>query len=204
MYKAALNMLKSLNSNSVTKGLCGKSYVKPRREYTVSNASTITKHLSARPHSYPWSVALVSKTRTCGGVLIMLSTNVHASELVITSAQCFINSTGHRIDHAQYEVVLGAHNMKSKHSALILGIKYVTIAELEDYRMFRDLAIVTLQTQVLYSKTIQPVCIPEPDIPMDTGDVLPLLGWNLIDSKCKTFFFTSVELIIILMSLLIE
>ncbi|KRZ60857.1 Transmembrane protease serine 9, partial [Trichinella nativa] len=141
------------------------------------------QHLSARPHSYPWSVALVSKTRTCGGVLIMLSTNVHASELVITSAQCFINSTGHRIDHAQYEVVLGAHNMKSKHSALILGIKYVTIAELEDYRMFRDLAIVTLQTQVLYSKTIQPVCIPEPDIPMDTGDVLPLLGWNLIDIR---------------------
>ncbi|KRZ87280.1 Transmembrane protease serine 9 [Trichinella sp. T8] len=137
----------------------------------------------ARPHSYPWSVALVSKTRTCGGVLIMLSTNIHASELVITSAQCFINSTGHRIDHTQYEVVLGAHDMKSKHSALILGIKYVTIAELEDYRMIRDLAMVTLQTQVLFSETIQPVCIPEPDIPMYTGDVLPLLGWNLIDIR---------------------
>ncbi|KRX17236.1 Cathepsin G [Trichinella nelsoni] len=138
-------------------------------------------HLTARPHSYPWSVALISKTRTCGGVLIMLSTNIHASELVITSARCFINSTGHRIDHTHYQVVLGAHDMKSKHSALIVGIKYVTIAELEDYRMIRDLAMVTLQTQVLFSETIQPVCIPEPDIPMCTGDVLPLLGWNLID-----------------------
>ncbi|KRX17234.1 Enteropeptidase [Trichinella nelsoni] len=139
------------------------------------------QHLTARPHSYPWSVALISKTRTCGGVLIMLSTNIHASELVITSARCFINSTGHRIDHTHYQVVLGAHDMKSKHSALIVGIKYVTIAELEDYRMIRDLAMVTLQTQVLFSETIQPVCIPEPDIPMCTGDVLPLLGWNLID-----------------------
>ncbi|KAL1244346.1 Transmembrane protease serine [Trichinella spiralis] len=167
--------------SAVTKELCGESYVEPRREYTASNASTITKHLTARPHSYPWSVALISKNRTCGGVLIMLSTNIHGSELVITSAQCFINSTGHRIDHTHFEVVLGAHDMKSKHSALILGIKYVTIAELENYRMIRDLALVTLQTQVLFSKTIQPVCIPEPDIPMYTGDVLPLLGWNLID-----------------------
>ncbi|XP_003380200.1 putative trypsin [Trichinella spiralis] len=169
--------------SAVTKELCGESYVEPRREYTVSNASTITKHLTARPHSYPWSVALISKYRTCGGVLIMLSTNIHGSELVITSAQCFINSTGHRIDHTHFEVVLGAHDMKSKHSALILGIKYVTIAELENYRMIRDLALVTLQTQVLFSKTIQPVCIPEPDIPMYTGDVLPLLGWNLIDIR---------------------
>ncbi|KRZ08579.1 Enteropeptidase [Trichinella zimbabwensis] len=165
--------------STAMKEMCGESYVKLKKAYNFSNASTIAKQLPTRPHSNPWSVALISKTKTCGGVLIMLSINPYGSELVVTSAQCFINGTGHRIDHRDYEVVLGAHDIKSKHSALTLGIKHVTIAELEQYRMSRDLAMVTLQTEVTFSETIQPVCIPEPDIPMCSGDVLPLLGWNL-------------------------
>ncbi|KRZ19920.1 Enteropeptidase [Trichinella pseudospiralis] len=168
--------------STAIKGICGESYFKLKTTYNYSNMHTLAKQLPASPHSHPWSVALISKTKTCGGVLIMLSINPYGSDLVITSAQCFINSTGHRIEHTNYEVVLGAHDIKSKHSALTLGIKHVTIAELEKYRMSRDLAMVTLQTVVTFSETIQPVCIPEPDIPIYNEDVLPLLGWNLNDA----------------------
>ncbi|KRZ08627.1 Transmembrane protease serine 9 [Trichinella zimbabwensis] len=168
----------------VTNHKCGVEKFPQRKVYYefmpngTNDEENLKEHIHALPHSFPWSALIRGKNRICGGALVAMPINYFYAEYVLTTAQCFLDENDKYINHDNYKVVLGAHNLARRQGQVVVGIKQVTLSAFDRSTMGPDLALITLETAVDLNDQIQLICLPIGDISMAENDRLPLVGWN--------------------------
>jgi len=118
----------------------------------------------ASKNEYPWMVALVKNMRVyCGGTLI-------SSRTVLTAAHCHNDSA---------MVYVGDHDKSilSDGEQLIKPQRFTKHREYVEGRGEFDFAIIQLPKEVIFSKSITPICLPTPDTNYDNEDAT-VIGWG--------------------------
>nr|XP_015091707.1 serine protease 45 [Vicugna pacos] len=123
---------------------------------------------------WPWEVSLrVEDEHVCGGALIDLS-------WVVTAAHC-IQST------KEYSVILGTSKLKPKDAMKALSIPVKDIILHPKYwgRTFimGDVALLQLHTPAIFSKYVQPICLPEPSYNLKVGTQCWVTGWGQVKRR---------------------
>ncbi|XP_065357948.1 serine proteinase stubble [Calliphora vicina] len=149
---------------------CGlKSAENPDQERIVGGTN-------ASPHEFPWiTVLFKSGKQFCGGSLI---TNNH----ILTAAHCVARMTSW--DVAALTAHLGDYNIRTD-----FEVKHITrrIKRLVRHKGFdfstlhNDVAILTLNEPVQYTKEIQPICLPTSTAQQTrsySGHIGTVAGWG--------------------------
>nr|XP_051708504.1 serine protease 44 [Oryctolagus cuniculus] len=116
---------------------------------------------------WPWQVSLQSKgDHVCGGSLI-------SSRWVLTAAHCILG-------YEDYTVKLGGHSLRppSTNSVMVPVRDIVIHQEFNSVSMSHDLALALLAFSVNFSLYIQPVCLPEKLVDVDSGTACWVTGWG--------------------------
>ncbi|XP_052748519.1 prostasin-like [Galleria mellonella] len=125
----------------------------------------------AEPHSFPWAVATLKNNRMhCGGAVI-------TSKHVLSAGHCFKWDNFNTM-----KVLIGLDNLDKLNGVVQRNISNVIIHEAFTSTAVRDendIAIVTLNSPVLFGDTIVPICLPKPgqDFAGWTGTIV---GWGRI------------------------
>lgn len=132
----------------------------------------------SRPGDWPWMAAIYRKSPPgrpnkfiCGGVLIN-------RRYVLSAAHCYV--WGNRtLDAVHFLIRLGAHDRENmgedfEVAKVIVHEKYVS-----RYHTY-DLAVLVTASDVPYSKMVQPVCLPGPQIANEdlVGRKATVIGWG--------------------------
>ncbi|XP_076029995.1 uncharacterized protein LOC143018498 [Oratosquilla oratoria] len=107
----------------------------------------------ARPHAFPWIVSLFNgHKQICGGSLIDTS---H----ILTAAHCIAHMS--RYDVQRLNVLLGAHNLRNRgaHTKSLRVKRVVRHKDYDSVRLYNDVAILTLEKPVEYTRYIRPICL---------------------------------------------
>lgn len=130
----------------------------------------------AKPHSWPWQVALYTKSgifgtwyQFCGGSLIN-------ENWVLTAGHCFY---GHGATK-NYKVIIGAHNLKQSESsqvtvqieAIFVNPQYVSSTTTHDSTLLK------LATPVTFNDEVSPVCLAEAGASLAAGSITWITGWG--------------------------
>ncbi|XP_008518542.2 putative serine protease 45 [Equus przewalskii] len=142
-----------------TKPVCGKPW--------WSEGLDVTRH-------WPWEVSLrIENEHVCGGALIDLS-------WVMTAAHCIQGNK-------DYSVVLGTSKLKSWDPLKVFSIPVKDIIVHPKYwgRTFimGDVALLRLHTPAIFSKYVQPICLPEPSYNLKVGTQCWVTGWGQIKQR---------------------
>ncbi|XP_062055928.1 serine protease 44-like [Lepus europaeus] len=116
---------------------------------------------------WPWQVSLQSKgNHVCGGSLI-------SSRWVLTAAHCILG-------YEDYTVKLGDHRLRppSTNSVMVPVRDIVIHQEFNSNSMSHDLALALLAFSVNFTLYIQPVCLPEKLVEVDSGTACWVTGWG--------------------------
>lgn len=157
-----------------TCGVCGEGLscgVAKRRSNTKTNI--IVGGETARKGFYPWQVAIYYEDEyLCGGSLV---TNKH----VLTAAHCFKHLSK---DFSLYKVVLGDHNRDVNEGTEVeRGVKKIEQHESYQYEAdTHDLAIMELDSTVVFGDDINAICLPKQDEILPTGSKCFMSGWGKI------------------------
>nr|BAM34530.1 serine protease like protein [Actias artemis] len=123
------------------------------------------------PHSFPWTVAIVQNGRMhCGGAII---TNKH----VLSAGHCFKWD-----DFRSMQVLIGLDNLDDLKDVEERKITDVVIHENFTSNAVRDendIAVVTINEPVEFSKTIIPICLPQQGEEF-ADRVGTIVGWGRI------------------------
>ncbi|KAM5232034.1 serine protease 45-like isoform 2-T2 [Hipposideros larvatus] len=152
-----LLLLPRLNSgykDDSTKPACGKPW--------WSEDLDVTRH-------WPWEVSLrLENEHVCGGALIDLS-------WVVTAAHCIQGTK-------EYSVILGTSELKPMDPTKAVAIPVRDIIMHPKYwgRTFTmgDVALLQLHTPAVFSKYVQPICLPEPAYHLKVGTQCWVTGWG--------------------------
>jgi len=157
------------STNNIRPGSCGQTSV----PIQVVARQRIINGNKAKPHSIPWIINLrytVFKHH-CGAALIRVSDTAEQSDIILTAAHCLDDER----DISGIEVVAGTHYKTSR----VPGEVSVRIAE----QVFHpnggsDFVIVKLTKPIKFSRTIQPICLPEQNETLPFGTAGIAAGWG--------------------------
>ncbi|XP_070506880.1 serine protease gd-like [Chironomus tepperi] len=145
-----------ISQSTASTSTCGKS---------MPEKGTMINRKFARRGEYPWNVALVDSTDghyVCGGTLV-------TSRKIITTAGCIQDKHESKPKlPSMFSALIGAHDLNN---SLEIGRTANSIQSVhvhpdwniksDDYDA--DIAVLVLETEVLFNKYIQPACIVQPD-----------------------------------------
>ena len=139
-----------------------------------NRATRIVGGQEAEVNEYPWQVGLVSATGRvpgCGGSII---SNRH----ILTAAHCTAGRTT-----SSLRVLLGEHDTTDS----VADIRTISaITDHPDYNRGNnyayDFSILTLSSPITFSRTMAPVCLPEDDSDLYTGQLATVTGWGTTSS----------------------
>jgi len=158
------------STNNIRPGSCGQTSV----PIQVVARQRIVNGNKAKPHSIPWIINLRYTVfeHHCGAALIRVSDTVEQSDIILTAAHCLLNK-----DISDIEVVAGTHYRTSR----VPGEVSVRIAE----QVFHpnggsDFVIVKLTKPIKFSRTIQPICLPEQNETLPFGTAGIAAGWGAV------------------------
>lgn len=140
-----------------------------------------------RPHSWPWQAYMLACTSPnsgctfCGGSLI-------AEDKVLTAAHCVNKRNTGLIAPSAIKIRLGTDNTRdpvgSENGDIQVGVKSIAVHSGWSFGTFEnDVAILTLDTKVTYTKYISPACVATTDPP--AGTVCYATGWGYTESGWK-------------------
>ena len=119
----------------------------------------------APKNAYPWLVALVRKGTIepfCGGTLL-------SSRTVLTAAHC-------RTSPEEFQVHVGEHDVR-----IAGGEQIIDVSSWESHPEYDfpdiDFAIITLASDVVFSDTVMPACLPDASTDYDSV-VATVAGWG--------------------------
>ncbi|XP_041938169.1 serine protease 33 [Alosa sapidissima] len=156
-------VLSSIGILTCTAQNCGQQQLQNR----------IVGGFDAEEGAWPWQVDIQIRGtgHVCGGTII-------AEEWVLSAAHCFPDPN----DVSSYTIYAGRHQLngwnpfESSHR-----IRRVVIPpEYSDPQEGDDIALVQLDTGVIFSDRIQPICLPNDDTFFDPGTRCTITGWGNI------------------------
>uniref|UniRef100_G1PJ59 tryptase n=1 Tax=Myotis lucifugus TaxID=59463 RepID=G1PJ59_MYOLU len=126
---------------------------------------------------WPWEVSLrVEDEHVCGGALI-------GHKWVVTAAHCIKGTK-------EYSVTLGTAQLKPANPRRAVSIQVKDIIMHPKFwgRTFTigDVALLQLHTPVVFSKYVQPICLPEPTFDLKVGMQCWVTGWSQAKSANST------------------
>lgn len=96
-------------------------------------------------------------------------------------------------DVARLTVQLGDHNIRVTNEVQHIErrVKRVVRHRLFDMRtLYSDIAILTMDSPVTYSKTVRPICLPQHDTSRQfSGAVGTVIGWGSLRESMRTALF---------------
>ncbi|KAL1244282.1 Prostasin [Trichinella spiralis] len=164
---------------------CGISHYLPTQLYRSVGYPPQYTNAKASPYSMPWSVIIQTKDKVCGGVLIRLEKTANSSNTVLASSYCFSQKFGKMYSYVNTKVHLGVHTFPSDSDKVTVGIKQVTSTPYEQGMIKKDIALITLLSEVEFNEKIRPICLPSINYKPPTATKYPLVGWVL--SKLTRF-----------------
>ncbi|XP_057317818.1 transmembrane protease serine 9-like [Microplitis mediator] len=121
------------------------------------------------PHRYPWIARLVYEGRFhCGASLL-------TTEYVLTAAHCL-----RRLKRSKLRIILGDHD---QHTTTDAPAVMRAVAAIIRHRNFdinsynHDVALLKMRKPVVFSKTIRPICLPQPGSD-PAGKDGTVVGWG--------------------------
>ncbi|CAF0745403.1 unnamed protein product [Didymodactylos carnosus] len=159
---------------NVERQQCGATYNSPM----VMNHLRIINGIEAIPHSWPWAVTLEYRGKhECGGVII---DQYH----ILTAAHCL----GDPNDLTNYKAKVGVHHRQF--SGQLYSISQLIIHPLYDENQWtkqNDIGIIKLAQPIVWSATVQPICLTEKTLAPPLGKTVFVAGWgNTIDGPADS------------------
>ncbi|XP_041975443.1 proclotting enzyme-like [Aricia agestis] len=128
---------------------------------------------NAELNEWPWIVGLFNNGRQfCGGSLI-------DDRHILSAAHCVAHMTSW--DVARLTARLGDHDIRSNFETQHIERKIKRVVRHRNFDMrilYNDVAILTLDQPVTFSKTIRPVCLPTGGSRAYTGRDATVIGWG--------------------------
>ncbi|KRY27662.1 Plasminogen -like protein [Trichinella spiralis] len=138
----------------------------PVRE-SDDNFNRIIGGWEVRPHSLPWQLYVLlgyeAGISACGGTIIQLKPG-NSTNLALTAAHCLVDqSTLRQLKPANVTVIAGAHNIAilSERTHKIYSVKSIAIHQNFKNSGMNDIALLILQSPILFSTRTQPICLPD-------------------------------------------
>lgn len=135
--------------------------------------SYIVNGQEAIAHEFPWMAALMNLQRQfCGGSLI-------DENHILTAAHCVAHMS--KYDVQNLRVRLGDHNIKDNDSQTVVKhVKRVIRHKgFSSSTLWNDVAILTLDSKVEYSSTIQPICLAKGSQSY-VNNIVTVAGWGTL------------------------
>ena len=123
-----------------------------------------------QPHKYPWLVYLKIRDSWCGGSIIGRRT-------ILTAGHCVYKPRDPIYDF-EVRVYVGVHNVARGLNSP-LKVKEIVVHPKYEKRFDYDIAILKLASDIPYSETAAPICIPEND--EENFKDLIIAGWGATD-----------------------
>ncbi|KAL9706556.1 hypothetical protein quinque_010074 [Culex quinquefasciatus] len=144
----------------------------------VKNGNPDTERIvgghNADPNEWPWIAALFNNGRQfCGGSLI---DNIH----ILTAAHCVAHMSSW--DVARLSVKLGDHNIRSTTEVVHVERKVKRLVRhrgFDSRTLYNDIAVLTMDQPVQFSKSVRPICLPGGDSSRAyNGLTATVIGWG--------------------------
>ncbi|XP_019139510.2 transmembrane protease serine 7-like [Corvus cornix cornix] len=148
---------------------CGRHQLKKNR---------IVGGEDARSEKWPWQASLQmgAHGHVCGASVI-------SNRWLISAAHCFLDSDSVRYSvPMQWRVYMGSHTINEKNNRVAMrSIKRIIVhpqydQSISDY----DIALLEMETPVLFSELVQPICLPSTSRVFLYGTVCYVTGWGAI------------------------
>ncbi|XP_031839334.1 phenoloxidase-activating factor 1 [Nomia melanderi] len=155
----------SRRSNSIME--CGKSYVDS--DFNALGVYPFVARIGF--------LSVTGETRyPCSGVILNERT-------ILTTASCALTKTDH---YKLHSVLVGEFNAETDPdcSARKHNISYVIKHPYYDEKTFaNNIAMLRLREPIQYTETVQPICLPPPDMQIGPGGGSVLVGWGKLSSQ---------------------
>ncbi|XP_055637867.1 transmembrane protease serine 9-like [Toxorhynchites rutilus septentrionalis] len=147
-------------------GGCGMKNGNPDSERIVGGHN-------ADPNEWPWIVALFNNGRQfCGGSLI---DDIH----ILTAAHCVAHMSSW--DVARLSAKLGDHNIRTNTEVQHVERRIKRLVRhrgFDSRTLYNDVAVLTMDKPVPFSKSVRPVCLPEGSSRTPAGMTATVIGWG--------------------------
>ncbi|XP_013369077.1 PREDICTED: serine protease 45 isoform X1 [Chinchilla lanigera] len=132
--------------------------------------------LNVTRRHWPWEVSLQTEhEHVCGGALI-------ASVWVVTAAHCIQRGLCVSYSNKEYSVVLGTSRLQPSNPSrsFLVPVKDIIMHPKYWGRTFvvGDIALLRLPAPIIFSKYVQPICLPEPTFSLEVGTQCWVTGWG--------------------------
>ncbi|KAE8578233.1 hypothetical protein XENTR_v10023410 [Xenopus tropicalis] len=98
-----------------------------------------------------------------------------------TAVCCAEHPPPPRMNVSKYTAYLGVYQLSDLDNAVLRGVKNITVHP--DY-MYEgssgDIALIELEEPIVFTPSIQPVCLPSQDVPLPMGTMCWVTGWGNI------------------------
>jgi secreted trypsin-like serine protease len=153
---------------------CGKNTAPPRGS-RVENIVNIVGGTEAVAYGWPWQVLV---TRNFYGKSLRCGASVITKRWMLSAAHCFFDAYGRRLKERELSYHVGRHSKDQvdKGSQSFTSIKVIVHEKYDHLSNYNDIALILVDRDIIFSKTVQPVCLPEEDaLP---GDNCVVTGWG--------------------------
>ncbi|XP_068173527.1 ST14 transmembrane serine protease matriptase a [Antennarius striatus] len=146
---------------------CGKSMFKTSR---------IVGGQDAQKGDFPWQVSLHIKNfgHVCGASII-------SPRWLVTAAHCVQDDGKTRLSHpGTWEVYLGLHTQRSIDSSVVKKNlrQIIPHPNYNDFTYDNDIALMELDSPVIFSDYIRPICLPSSQQDFEVGSTVWITGWG--------------------------